>query len=287
MTVMRKQVIKFASLMTILIVSGCGYSDYPGHPGHKTQNEAYVPAWSTVISGFGDEYDGTYVYSVKYNNRNWQKSNYQFNVEIKSYRNKVGSSYPHRPNVFPDADGFDRATGFAGGTYYPYWTATDQDANIDGGLANFDQTHPLDEDGNWIEPGLILVANAPEQEVDSVDWDLQSSVKSAGELLNSLISNKGKLNNLSFSIKNIELDGAVYPAGGFQFEVSTQTGGFNQFKIVNQPATAQLIKSILDNTQDLKKVELKLHLENGMVVGLPKDLSVRFNHKVLRKLGQL
>ena len=286
MSMTSKKIVKSIALASVLIASGCGYSDYPGHPGHKTQKEAYVPAWSTVVSGYGEYYDGTYVYSVKYNNRNWQSDNFNFNVKITSYRNKVTDSYPHRPNVFPDADNFQRATGFAGGEFGRYWIANDLDPNADGGLDNFDQTQPLDENGVWIEPGLILVAEAPEQEVDSVDWDLQSNIKNASKLLSSLVANGGKLENLSLSIDALEINGQVLDVDNFKLGFSTNGAGHNQLVIKNQPAMKDIVAKIVANTESLKSVDLKLHFTNGMAIDLPNGMSVMFNHSVLQKLAK-
>lgn len=286
MSMTSNRIVKSFALATVLIASGCGYSDYPGHPGHSTDKEAYVPAWSTVISGFGDEYDGTYVYSVKYDTRGWQRDNYNFKVQITSYRNKVTDSYPHRPNIFPDADGFKYATGFSGGQFGKYWQALDTDANNYGGLDNFDRSHPLDADGNWIEPVLVLVTDTPEQEVDKVDWDLQSVTQNASSILKTMIANGGKVDNLSLNVTGLEFNGSVQKVDAFKLEFSTNGSGQNHIAIRNQPAAKSVIKKILENTQSLKTVDLKLHFDNGMAVALPKGMSIKFNHNALAKLAK-
>lgn len=277
---------RVAALSLSLIVAGCGYSDYPGHPGHKTQNEAYVPSLSTVITGFGDEYDGTYVYSVKYNNRGWQNENFNFNVKITSYKNVVTDSYPHRPNIFPDADDFNKATGFAGGDFSRYWIAEDKDPDVVGGLDNFIQTQPLDGDGNWIEPGLILSIDVPEQEVDRVDWDLQSNVTNASEILSNLISNNGKLSNLQLTVNGLEINGRHFKVDDFELGVSSNDIGLGQVSIKKQKSISNLVDTIVNNTENLNRVKLKLHFTNGMAIALPKSISIMFNHSVLKKLAK-
>ncbi|MGX5172993.1 hypothetical protein ACUR5C_03090 [Aliikangiella sp. IMCC44653] len=286
MSKIKSKMIRTLSLTAVLVIAGCGYSDYPGHPGHKTQNEAYVPSMSTVISGFGDEYDGTYVYSVKYNNRNWMSDDFNFSVKITSYKNNVTDSYPHRPNIFPDADGFNRATGFSGGEFAKYWIANDTDANSEGGLANFDQSQPLDSDGNWIAPGLILVMNEPAQEVDSVDWDLQSTAQSATQILSQLIQNGGKLDQLNLSIAALQINGVTHRVEPYQLGFQANTAGHSQVTLTNQKSVKSVLNTIIQNTENMKKVDLKLHFQNGMVVGLPQSMSIMFNHNVLAKLAK-
>lgn len=286
MSMTQNKFVKSFAVLLVLVVTGCGYSDYPGHPGHKTQKEAYVPSMNTVISGWGDEYDGTYVHSVKYNNRNWQKINFNFSVKITSYKNIVTSSYPHRPNIFPDADDFNRATGFSGGDFHKYWIAEDKDPNAVGGLDNFDQSQPLDADGNWIAPGLILTVDAPEQEVDRVDWDLQSSIKNAAGLLNTLVSNKGKVSNLELTINGLELDGQLHSVENFNVGFSTNGMGVSEVLLKKQKSAKNVLNTIIENTEHLEKVDVKLHFTNGMAIALPKSMTIMFNHDVLQKLAK-
>ncbi|WP_444995229.1 hypothetical protein [Aliikangiella sp. IMCC44359] len=285
-TQIKSNKIKLLASASVIFLSSCAYSDYPGHPGHKTANEAYVPSFGTVISGFGDSYDGTYVYSVKYNNRGWQKEDFKFNVKISSYRNIVNDSNPHRPNIFPDADGFNKATGFAGGTFYRYWTAYDQDPENTGGSANFDTSHPLDADGDWIAPALVVAQKVPVQEVDSVDWDLQSSIKNASQLMKSLISNGGSLKNLNLSVNAIGFNDHKVSVEPFALGFDISGLGLNQITIKNQPATKSVMQAILNNTNNLEKVDLTLHFSNGMEFALPNNISVMFNHSVISKLAK-
>ncbi len=287
MSSMQKKITRlFAAASTTLLVASCGYSDYPGHPAHNTHTEAYVPAWNTVISGYDEYWDGTYVYTVDYNHQKWMKDSYQFDVKITSYRNVVQNSYPHRPDVFPSGAGFEGATGFAGGTFASHWIANDMDADVDGGLDNFDQSQPLDADGNWVEPGLILVSSVPEQEIDAYDWDLQSNIKNASQLLGSIIENGGSINGLNLGLNAVTLNNQKFAIETFNIGFSTNGGGQNEILIKNQPASKSLIKTILANTPDLKKVELKLHFDNGMEVAMPKGLAVMFNHKALAKFAK-
>ncbi|TQV87970.1 hypothetical protein [Aliikangiella coralliicola] len=285
MSRMKKKLVKIFALAFVILASGCGYSDYPGHPGHKTEHEAYVPSLNAVISGFGD-YDGTYVYSVKYSNRDWMKSSFKFKSTITSYKNVVPSSLPHRPDIIPDADTFHRATGFSGGDFRRHWIAVDEDPNTNGFLDNFLRTQPLDDDGNWIEPGLILAMTAPAQEIDSMDWDLQSSVKSASELLTTLISNGGKVSELTLTVNAIELDGKSHAVDGFDLGFKTNGVGFNEIVVKNQKATKSVIEAILNNTENLTETDLKLHFSNGMVIPLPKSTKIMFNHSVLSKFAK-
>jgi hypothetical protein len=274
----------FAGTLTLL-AAGCTYSDYPGHPGHKTYKEAYVPSWGTVISGWDENWDGTYVYTVKYNHQKWMKRNYKFDVKITSYRNPVKNSNPHRPNIFPSGTGFSGATGFSGGTFSPYWVTNDRDPKVVGGMLNMDKSQPLDSQGKWISPGMLLVSDIPKQEVDAYDWDLQSGFKNASQLLGSIIANGGSLENLDLGINALTIGQEKFTITPFTIGFSIN-GSQNQILIKNQPAAKPLIKVILENTPNMKPVKLVLHFENGMEIATPKGLSVMFNHKALEKFAQ-
>ncbi|MGB0494884.1 MAG: hypothetical protein ACPGJI_00910 [Kangiellaceae bacterium] len=285
MSVKRKNLIKLFAGAFTLLAAGCGYSDYSGHPGHTTHTEAYVPAWGTVISDWDEDWDGTYVYTVDYDHQKWMKKNFQFDIKITAYRNEVLNSNISRPNIFPSGAGFEGATGFAGGTYSSYWIAHDMDPNSDGGEANFDQSQPLDADGNWIAPGLILIADAPEQEVDGYDWDLQTGIKNASAMLSSIIANGGSIEGLSLGLNAISLNNQKFNIDTFNVGFSSIKGQ-NQILIKRQPSAKMMIKTILDNTPDMKRVDLVLHFDNGMDVATPKGLAVMFNHKALAKFAK-
>jgi len=269
-----------------LIGVGCGYSDYTGHPAHKTQKEAHLNSLSTVVTGYGAEYDGTYVYTARYNNLRWQKQNFSFKNVIKSYRNIVNNSYPTRPGVFVDGDKFNNARGFAGGTFKKYWVATDTDPDTVGGLDNFDQSHPLDDDGNWIEPGLILSIDGGETEIDAFDVDLQSSVKNSSDLLTKLVANGGSLDQVKMAITKIEFDGL--PVSVEPYTIDVNVAGFSnvELHIKNQKNSKTLLNTIINNTEHLKPVDISLQFDNGMEFELPKKFQLMFNHNVLSKLAK-
>jgi len=279
-----KNLFRLFAAAFVVVVTGCGFSDYPGHVAHKTDKEAFIPSLTTVIEGFGDEYDGTFVYSVKYDNRKWYPE-LKFKSKLTTYRNKVPNSLPNRPGIVTDANGFEGATGFSGGVFKRYWTAIDTDRDVTTGFANLDQTHPLDADGNWIAPVLVFVFSAPTQEVDTFDWDLQSTIKNASQLLSSLIDNGGALNNLTMSVNAIELNGQKFPVEHYKLTFSTDGTGSNKLILTNQTAVQNLIKIIINNTENLEQVDLKLFFDNGMEIPMPKNMSVIFNHTVLKKLA--
>jgi len=272
------------TIAAVLSLASCGYSDYSGQPGHKTQKEAYIPSLTTTITGYGDDYDGTYVYSVNYDNTKWMKKNYAFKSRITSYRNIVVDSNPHRPNVIPDADKFHNSIGFSGGKFKRYWVATDTDPVEDGFLDNFDTSHPLNADGEWIEPMLILTIDTNITEVDRVDYDLQSSVTNASALLRNLVENGGSIKALKLKVNAIELNGAKISVEPYEIGFSIGQMGLNKIALHHQSATKSVVNALLNNSEHLQKVDLKLHFVNGMEVAMPKAFSVMFNHTALKKL---
>ncbi len=274
-----KKILKLSILFFVL--SGCTYTDYPGHPGHKTSEEAFMPTLNLVIAGFGDTYDGTYIYSSEYDNNNWTEDDFESKIKIFSYRNVVTDSYPYRDGVYPTGEDLQHSTGFSGGHFERYWIATDTDPTANGGLDNLDRSQPLDKDGKWISPGMLLVLNKPVTEIDEADWDLQSTVKNASQLISTLVGSGGSLNNLELSVSAIESGGQVMNVDGFGLKVNISEFGLRGITITNQPATKSLINAILNNTQNMTITDLKLHFKNGMEIALPDHLSVMFNHDVL------
>ncbi|WP_251357948.1 hypothetical protein [Kangiella sp. TOML190] len=279
----KKKILPVALAGGVALMAGCGYSDYVGHPGHKTQKEAHLNNIRVTIVEYEDDWNGSYVYSAKYNNRNWQKPNFQFKNTIQTYRNEVVNSAASRPGVFTDADYFNKATGFSGGQYLKYWKAIDTDPDADGFIDNFDQSAPLNADGEWIEPFLIIAIAEPEVEIDSFDWDLQSQVKNATELFNALVQNGGNLNGLELNINAIKFDRNKVDVA--PYKISVDINGTNNLGVLfrNQASSDDVMQAILDNTTDLQPVDLELYFDNGMSIKIPEKFKVVFNHKVVSK----
>lgn len=279
----KKKLLPATLTMGLVALTGCGYSDYVGHPGHKTQREAHLSNMSVTIVNYEDDWNGSYVYSARYNNRRWQKPNFKFKNTIQTYRNEVVNSPVSRPGIFVDADRLNRTTGFSGGQYRKYWKAIDRDPNENGLLDNFDKTAPLNADGEWIEPFFILAINEPEVEIDAFDWDLQSQVKNASDLFSSLVKNGGSLNNLKFNISAVKFDHNKVNVDPYQ--ISVDINGTNNLGVLlkNQPSSDALMRAILNNTNDLEPVKLELFFDNGMSVKVPKKFEIAFNHKVVSK----
>ena len=144
---------------------------------------------------------------------------------------------------------------------------------------------PLDSDGNWIAPGIVLGSEEPEQEIDGYDWDLQSGMQNASALLGSIIANGGSFNGLNLGINAVSLNGQKHNIDTFNIGFSRK-GSQNEILIKNQPSAKKLINTILENTENMKNVKLVLHFDNGMDVATPKGLAVSFNHKTLAKFAK-
>lgn len=269
-----------------LIGVGCGYSDYTGHPAHKTQKEAHLTSLSTVVTGYGAEYDGTYIYTARYNNLRWKSPNFSFKNVIKTYRNIVNNSYPSRSGVFVDGDRFNNARGFSGGTFKKHWKAVDTDPDTVGGIDNFDQSFPLDDEGNWIEPALVVSIDGGETEIDAFNVDLQSTVKNSSDLLTKLVANGGSLDQVKMSITGIEFDGREVNVEPYTIDMNVSGFSNVELHIKNQKNSKALLNTIIDNTQHLKPVEITLQFGNGMEFELPKKFQLMFNHNVLSKLAK-
>ena len=59
-----------------------------------------------------------------------------------------------------------------------------------------------------------------------------------------------------------------------------------ELHIKNQKNSKALLKTIINNTEHLKPVDISLQFSNGMEFDLPKKFQLMFNHNVLSKLAK-
>lgn len=257
-----------------LFSGGCAISDYEGHADHQTAAEAKLFATEISFTGTGDAaLDGTYAYTVKYDNRGGRDTN----LRIYTYRNPVPDSFSRDGQIDRDGDDVQGRAGILGGKFLPQWTATDPlpDCQFE---ANRIQSH------RGSPPPPILFCEVVLEEIDK-DLELQAGFASTGDLLAQIWT--GSLNGgFTMELTGIKLGATTVPLST-PLSIGAKANGMRptRFSIdVSQAGGPALIQAILDNTSDRVPVSIGLSFAGGMSVDLPKNLKVAFDHAALGNL---
>lgn len=257
-----------------LVATGCAITDYEGHSGHQTSSEARLWGYEVAFSGTGDPaLDGTYSYTVKYNNRTARDTN----LRIVTYRNPVIGSFSRDGQVDRDGDDIQGRSGILGGKFASYWTVTDPAAGCQFDL-NRIQSH------GGAPPPPILLCDTATEEVDK-DLELQAPFTSTADLLSQIWS--GALNNgFTLELTGITLGGVNVPLSS-PLSINARANGTRpmQFSIdLSQAGGASLIQGILANTSNRVPVSVGLQFGGGMSLDLPSHTTLAFNHDALWNL---
>jgi len=256
--------------LAAVATTGCAITDFEGFPGHQTSAESKL--WAQEISFLvGDPaYDGTYAYTVKYDNRN----GHDVNMRIFTYRNPVDSSFSRDGQIDRDGDDVQGRKGILGGKFLPQWTVTDPAADCQF-FANNIQSH-----GGAPEPLVALCATTNE-EIDR-DLELQTSFSSLGDMVNQLWSGAvtggftAELTGLRLGNTTINLSQPL--------SIGARSNGVRPTRItvdLRGAAGHELIQSILNNTVDGAPVSVRLNFAGGMTIDLPNGMKAAFNHDAL------
>lgn len=265
---MKKPMYSLALIALALVAAGCALTDYDGHAGHKTSAEAKLFGQEISFSGFGEDFDGTYSYTVKYDHRLGRG-----NVTISSYRNPVVSSFSRDGVVDRDGDDVQGHSGDAGGTFATRFVAVDSAPGC-----QFDAN--LTQDKSALGPGVFACNTGALEEIDDRDFSLNASFSGLDDLIGQILS--GSLSgSFDLELTSLSINGVSHPVGpvviGAQTAVTRPTG----FVIENQPGVASLIQTLLDNTGHMQPVSLGLGFNGGLAVNLPTRFQVAFDHDVL------
>lgn len=253
-----------------LLTVGCAITDYDGITGRQTSAEAKL--FGTEISFIlGDpNLDGTYAYTVKYNNRTGRDPG----MKIITYRNPVPSSFSRDGVVDRDGDDVQGRSGILGGKFLPQWVAVDPlpGCQFD---ANITQDH---------SKGAGPLASLCEVVLEEIDKDLelQASFSNAGDLLGQIWT--GALNDgFTAELNGITIDGVNVPLANV-VTINAKANGVRPIYVsvdLTQPGGRDLIQAILANTQDGVPVSLGFSFAGGMTLGTPGNAKAAFDHTAL------
>jgi hypothetical protein len=256
--------------------TGCAISDYEGHADHQTAAEAKLFATEISFTGTGDAaLDGTYAYTVKYDNRGGR----DVNLRIYTYRNPVPSSFSRDGQIDRDGDDVQGRSGILGGQFLPQWTATDPLPGCQFEL-NRIQSH------RGSPPPPILLCEVVLEEIDK-DLELQASFGNVGDLFNQIWS--GALDNgFTAELTGVTL-GAVNVPLSHALTVNAKANGIRPTQIsvdLGGPGGQALVQALLNNTVDGQPTQLGLNFAGGMSINLPNHLQAVFNHATLERILQ-
>ena len=265
-------------LIGVLLMSmagfGCVISDYEGHAAHQTSAEAKL--WGSEISFIAGDpaLDGTYAYTVKYDNRNGRDTN----MKIYTYRNAVVDSFSRDGLIDRDGDDVQGRAGILGGKFLPYWTVTDPAPDC-----QFFDNNIQKHNGAPAEP-LAALCEIALEEIDK-DLELQASFSSTGDLLGQIWS--GALNGgFTAELTGITLGGANV-ALSQPVSIASKANGIRPIQLsidLSGPSGQALVQAILNNTSDGVPVSVGLSFSGGMSFSLPSQMTVAFNHDALWNL---
>jgi len=272
---MKRSLAFIGILMMALVASGCAITDFEGYPGHQTSAESKLWAQEIAFIVGDPAYDGTYAYTVKYNNHSGRDTN----MKIFTYRNPVDSSFSRDGQIDRDGDDVQGRKGVLGGKFLPMWTVTDPAADCQF-FDNNIQSH-----GGAPEPLLALCATTNE-EIDR-DLELQASFSSLGDLINQIWSGAvsggftAELTGIRLGTTNVTLSQPV--------SIGSLSNGIRPSRItvdLTGAAGHELIQAILNNTTDGAPVSVRLNFSGGMTIDLPNGMKAAFNHDALGGLLQ-
>ncbi len=268
---MKRGLLTLAVLTMTVFAVGCAITDYDGFGNHKTTAEAKLLGKEIAFTGFGPALDGTYAYTVKYDN----SPNGSGAVTINSYRNAGIVSFTRDFQIDQDGDDVQGSGGTAGGKFLPQWIYEDAVKGSCGFSAN---KQKLDK-SKGAGPGVLLCIGGAVEEVDK-DFELHASFGSLDELFGSIWS--GALSEqFTLEVTGITLNGATYPVDTFAIGIAHNGLRPGRFAIANGPGLASAIQAILDNTAHMVPVTVGLSFAGGLTVAAPSGITVAFNHDAL------
>jgi len=270
---MKHKFLLLAVAAMALVTVSCAITDYDGFSGHQTQAEAKLFGTEIAFITGNPDLDGTYSYTVKYDNR----AGRDHNLQINTYRNSVPSSFSRDGQIDRDGDDVQGSGGVLGGKFLPEWLAVDPAPDCQF-FANITQDH-----SHGAGPAIALCTSVNE-EVDK-DLDLQSSFTSTGDLLAKIWSGAVsggftvELNGLVINGTNVPLNQTV--------SIGAVSNSMRPTRLsidLTQPGGKALIQTILNNTSNGVPVSIGLNFAGGMQFALPAQIKVAFNHDALSHL---
>ncbi len=276
----RKAALPLGVVLMATFAVGCAITDYSGWAGHQSQSEAKLWGKDVGFGGFGSDVDGTYNYTVKYDNRAGQGK-----VTINSYRNPVLGAFSRDGIVDRDGDDIQGRSGSLtavpatpAGKYNKQFVAVDPTG---GSSCEFFNNITFDKSAGG--PQLALCIFGASEEVDK-DLSLQEAFSSIGDLASQIWS--GALGStFSVALTSITVNGTpITLTNAFTMNV-----GRNSLRPINlamdfsSPGGQEVLRALLNNTAHRTPATLSFGFDGGMTFALPGNLTAAFDHDALAR----
>ncbi len=253
----------------LALTTGCVITDYGGIPAHKTSAEAKLWGTDIAFSGFAPDLDGTYAYTVKYDNAN---ANSAAAHTIFSYLNPVFASFTRDGLVDQDGDYVQGSAGTAGGKFNNQFVAKDP---TPGGACEFFSN--VTQDKSSTGPLLALCDTGFGEEVDRDD--LGEDFASLDDLFSQIWS--GSLSSsFTADVVGITLNGTPVSLTN-ALSISMKHNGTRPMQIAidaSSPGGQEMLQAILDNTVHGEATSVGLDFSGGLSTVIPGNVVMAFNH---------
>jgi hypothetical protein len=278
---------------------GCAISDYTGWAKHKTAGESALWGSDTATKAMTDADSGTFNYTVKYDCANNPNVGTRCTgggpYTITTYRNPGFSTFPAPPHAQPafswygivDRDGNNINGRYGSNTPPPFnpiekfekwWVYFD---SADG--CQFFPNQKQNFSGG--QPGILLCFLAPWEEVTGVNQSLEN-FKNLDNLASQIWS--GTVGSpFTMSVTSVTINGTTTNLNNPAAAGLSQNGirAFGGNVDLTSPGGKELINAILNSTTDKAPVtNMTVTFSGGLTVTQPANVSVAFDHQVLRSL---
>lgn len=271
---MKKLVTRLAVLALFAVVVGCAITDYTGIAERQTTSEAKMWGKEVAWSGVSPEgYDGTYSYTVKYNNHGGV-----VDTVINSYMNPVVSSFKRDGLVDVDGDDVQGSGGELGGKFLPFFISRDFDFGCQfGDNITFDKS-PV----GW---GVALCFDGPADIVEEIDkdWDIHAAFTDLDQFFKS-IWNDQTASPFTLDIQAVRINGINHYIPAFGISVVHNGMRPRNVTIRNTAGLQAAVQEILNNTQSGVPVEFGFVTAGGMTIDMPSSVHTVFNHNMLEQM---
>lgn len=271
---MKKLVTRLAVLALFAVVVGCAITDYTGIAERQTTSEAKM--WGKEVAWEGVSpagYDGTYSYTVKYNNHGGV-----VDTVINSYYNPVIASFKRDGLVDVDGDDVQGSGGELGGKFLPFFIARDNAFGCGfGDNLTFDKS-PV----GW---GIALCFDGPADIVEEVDkdWDIHAAFTDMDQFFKSLWNDQTP-SPFALDIAAVRINGINHYVPQFGVQVVHNNLRPRNITIYNGAGLQAAVQEILNATQSGQPVQFGFVTAGGMTIDLPAGVVAAFNHNMLSQM---
>ena len=291
---MKNTLSSFAILIGLVICPlGCAITDYAPWAGHHTSGEAKLLFDEIAFTGFDPRLDGTYAYTVTYDDSNTPVGGFP-TVTITSYHNNggVGTNPPaFDPDGLADRTGVDMNGRYAPYNFFPPWNK-DQKwgkyfVSVDTQFGcQFFTNIKQDFSKSPFGPAIALCFNSAQEETADIQEleDFASLDNLIGRIWAGTLAK-----NYTMNLTAITFNGNPYPMNNALSFAMKNTGLRPSTLAVDLRTAAgkELLNAILNNTTDKAPTRIGLEFSGGLMLNLPSSWKVSFNHAAIqRALGQ-